>query len=74
MFADIIVDLSVEALDRSFQYIVPREMEDTIAVGMMGRYSFWQRKPGDDRFCSGNNGAGGMACGENEEDPGVKNL
>ena len=40
MFADIIVDLSVEALDRSFQYIVPREMEDTIAVGMMAVIPF----------------------------------
>ena len=40
MFADIIVDLSVEALDRSFQYIGPREMEDTIAVGMMAGSPF----------------------------------
>lgn len=33
MFADVIVDLSVEALDRTFQYIIPLELEDKISLG-----------------------------------------
>ena len=32
-YADIIVDISLEALDRVFQYIVPDIMEDRILVG-----------------------------------------
>ena len=35
MYADIIVDISHEKLDRSFQYRVPLEMEDEIQVGMV---------------------------------------
>lgn len=33
MFADVIVDLSVEALDRTFQYRIPPEMESLVALG-----------------------------------------
>ena len=35
MYADIIVDISHEKLDRSFQYRVPAEMENQIRVGMV---------------------------------------
>ena len=34
LYADVIVDISHEKLDRSFQYLVPREMEDEIHVGI----------------------------------------
>ena len=33
MFADVIVDISVEALDRTFQYRIPEEMEKTVTIG-----------------------------------------
>lgn len=33
MFADVIVDISVEALDRTFQYRIPKEMEAKIVAG-----------------------------------------
>lgn len=32
-FADVIVDISVEELDKSFQYIIPKTLEAQIAVG-----------------------------------------
>ncbi|MBU5480403.1 replication restart helicase PriA [Blautia sp. MSJ-19] len=35
MYADIIVDISHEKLDRSFQYKVPEELEQEIQVGMV---------------------------------------
>ncbi len=35
MFADIIVDISHEKLDRSFQYLVPKELEREIREGMV---------------------------------------
>ncbi|MCH5265470.1 MAG: primosomal protein N' [Lachnospiraceae bacterium] len=33
MFADVIVDISVEALDRTFQYRIPDELTDKVRVG-----------------------------------------
>jgi len=33
VFADVIVDLSVEALDRTFQYIIPSDLENKISLG-----------------------------------------
>lgn len=33
MFADVIVDISVEALDRTFQYKIPEEIEERIRIG-----------------------------------------
>lgn len=33
MFADVIVDISVEALDRTFQYKIPEEIEAQIRIG-----------------------------------------
>lgn len=33
MFADVIVDISIEALDRTFQYKIPEEMKSRIRIG-----------------------------------------
>ena len=33
MFADVIVDISVDALDRTFQYKIPEPMRDSVSVG-----------------------------------------
>ena len=33
-FADIIIDISHEAIDRTFQYIIPEELEGQIRIGM----------------------------------------
>ena len=34
-YADIIVDISHEKLDKSFQYLVPEKLKDEIQVGMV---------------------------------------
>lgn len=34
MYADIIIDISHEQLDKAFQYAVPKELENTIDIGM----------------------------------------
>lgn len=33
MFADVIVDISVDALDRTFQYIIPEQLKSVVSVG-----------------------------------------
>lgn len=40
IYADIIVDISHENLDRSFQYLVPEEMEKDIHIGMVAAIPF----------------------------------
>lgn len=40
IFADIIVDISHEDLDRTFQYIIPKELEKNIYVGVMVKIPF----------------------------------
>ena len=40
IFADMIVDISHEKLDRSFQYLVPQELEEQIGVGMVAEIPF----------------------------------
>ena len=40
MFADIIVDLSVEALDRTFQYIIPKQWEGEVFAGCCVKIPF----------------------------------
>lgn len=40
IYADIIVDISHEKLDRSFQYKVPKELEQDIRVGMVVKIPF----------------------------------
>ena len=32
-YADVIVDISLEALDRVFQYLIPEEIQEKITVG-----------------------------------------
>ena len=34
LYADIIIDISLEKLDRTFQYLVPEELEQDIGIGM----------------------------------------
>lgn len=40
LYADIIIDISLEKLDRTFQYLVPEEMEGQIAIGMLVEVPF----------------------------------
>ena len=40
MYANIIVDISHEQLDRTFQYRIPDELEDQIMVGMQVNVPF----------------------------------
>ena len=40
IYADVIVDISHEKLDRSFQYLVPEELEKEIQVGMVVNIPF----------------------------------
>lgn len=42
VYADVIVDISHEKLDRSFQYLVPEELEEEIRVGMVAAVPFGQ--------------------------------
>ena len=44
MYADIIVDISHEKLDRSFQYRVPQELESRDPYRNGGIHSLWQWK------------------------------
>lgn len=41
-YADIIIDISHEAVDRTFQYIIPEELMDSIEVGMQVIVPFGQ--------------------------------
>ncbi len=41
-YADIIIDISHEAIDRTFQYIIPNDMEENIEVGMQVSVPFGQ--------------------------------
>ena len=40
MYADVIVDISVEALDRAFQYQIPMELENEVVLGSCVRVPF----------------------------------
>lgn len=40
MYADIVIDISHEQLDKSFQYAVPKELENVIEIGMNVRVPF----------------------------------
>ena len=48
-YADIIVDISHEKLDKSFQYLVPEKMKDEIQVGMVVSIPFGRAQG----ICSG---------------------
>ena len=43
-YADIIIDISHEKIDKTFQYIVPDNMQDIIKVGMEVEVSFGKGK------------------------------
>lgn len=43
-FANIIVDISQEKLDKTFQYRIPKRLEEQIAVGMQVRIPFGKRQ------------------------------
>lgn len=40
LYADIIIDISLEKLDKTFQYLVPRELESEIGIGMQVEVPF----------------------------------
>ena len=46
-YADVVVDISHEKLDRSFQYRIPPELAGKIPGRKPGVDSFWKRKPAD---------------------------
>ena len=52
-FANIIVDISHEKLDRPFGYIIPKELEDIYRYS--DSYSIWKRKQRDNRICNRDN-------------------
>ena len=41
-YADIIIDISHEAIDRTFQYIIPEDMEEMLEIGMQVQVPFGQ--------------------------------
>ena len=41
-YADIIIDISHEAIDRTFQYIIPEELIETVETGMQVLVPFGQ--------------------------------
>ena len=43
MYADIIVDITLEKLNHTFQYAVPTDMEDRIAIGLLVTIPFGNR-------------------------------
>ena len=53
LYADIIVDISQEKLDKTFQYLVPKEMEPEIEEGKKVRIPLWKGGQRDYRLCGG---------------------
>ncbi len=51
LYADIIIDISLEKLDRTFQYLVPEELEQDIGIGMPIEVPFGKRKQKDHGLC-----------------------
>ena len=51
MFADVIVDIQHEKLDKIFQYRIPEAMEGKLEPGMGGPGSLRQGKPSDQGVC-----------------------
>ena len=50
-YADVIVDISLEALDRVFQYLIPEELQTSVTVGEPGLGSLWPGKPDGEGLC-----------------------
>ena len=40
MYADIIIDISHEQLDKTFQYAIPEELDGTVEIGSVVRVPF----------------------------------
>ena len=40
MYADIIIDINNENVDKTFQYLVPEQLEDQISIGMCVQVPF----------------------------------
>ena len=49
MYADIIVDISQEQLDKTFQYRIPPELENEVQIGVMVQIPFGRGNR--DRIC-----------------------
>ena len=60
MYADIIVDISQEQLDKTFQYRIPPELENEVQIGVMVQIPFGR----GNRLLTGYViGIGSTACG-----------
>ena len=46
MYADIIIDISHEQLDKTFQYAIPEELDGTVEIGSVVRVPFLARETG----------------------------
>ena len=55
-FANIIVDISLEKLDRTFQYRVPEELQGILKEGMQVRIPFGNGGADPDRLRAGADG------------------
>ncbi|MBR4183395.1 MAG: primosomal protein N', partial [Lachnospiraceae bacterium] len=53
MYADVIVDISAEKLDKTFQYGIPQELMDDIFIGVQVVVPFGNRKEGMTGFVVG---------------------
>ena len=62
LYAEVIVDITSEAVDRPFSYIIPKEMEEKIAVGASLRVPFGAREVRG--FCIGISDRCGMDPGK----------
>ena len=47
LYANIIVDITHEKLDRIFQYLIPEKLRGILSVGDGGAGSIWKRQPHD---------------------------
>lgn len=52
-YADIIIDISHEDVDRTFQYSIPDRLSGFITDRKYGSDTFWKRKSYQNRICVG---------------------
>ena len=57
-YASIIIDISHENVDRTFQYRIPEELQGKIQVGQQVRIPFGQGKQTAQGLCGGSDGPG----------------
>ena len=53
MYANVIVEISHESLDRTFQYRVPSTLEGRIKIGDPVKISLWPGQQNDNGICDG---------------------